>query len=472
MAIPSKQGVSRRTFLAQTSGALIATAITSHAAGESTPRQPNILYIFGDEHRYQSLPFTEMPPLQTPAFVRMASEGVCFTNCISNYPVCSPYRAMLLTSRWPYQTGITDNSLPLRNTEQTLGKTFQQAGYRTGYIGKWHLGGTRAESFGFDASLIWDGGEGHWRSKYHPRRGGPVVYEGYTPTGMTDQAIAFIRQAAQDKKRFMLILSWIPPHAPFQQVSDSKKALYPKGSLPYRPNIPASIQGAEASTENKAVIWEQNDWVDYQGYHAHISAIDDELARLLALLAELGIDDNTLVMYSSDHGSMQGSHSLGGKRQPYEESIRVPLLARWPGRIPAGQKRTPLIGAIDLFPTLCGLAGLTAPDTCMGRDMSNVVFDQNASPQDDTDQFIMHIAKEHASGGKNHPAPLFRGLRTMRHTYARFVNEGGVLFDNQEDPYQMHNQFYDPAWATLRKELDDRLRARLKQAEDPCAFAS
>ena len=394
----------RRAFLAAGGAALLA----AHSTHSQTASKPNILYVFSDEHRYQSMSFTEMPELQTPAMARMAREGFSFTNCISNYPVCSPHRAILMTGRWPYQTGMIDNNIDLAETEMTLAKAFQAAGYDTAYIGKWHLGGTRAEPFGFDLSLIWTGTNTHYdQAQYHPSQGDPVRPKGYNATNMTDQAIAYLER--ERTKPFFLMLSLNPPHADFLDAPPEKKALYPDGRLPHRPNFQQSdAKGASGAFRVGSP--------HYEGYHAHISAIDDELARIMDTLDRLGLTENTLLFYSSDHGSMQGSHGVGSKRQPYEESIRVPFLVRAPGHIAPGSRSDALFSSIDIMPTLCGLAGLPVPSSCQGQDFSSWIT--GGRGPDPESQLIMHIQKLNASGGNAHPAPLFRGLRTKTHTYA------------------------------------------------------
>ena len=448
--------LSRRSFLAGAGAAFAAGyGLTRCDAAET---RPNIVYVFSDEHRYQSMSFTEMPGLQTPVMERMSREGFTFHRCISNYPVCSPYRAILMTGRYPYQTGMTDNNLQLRDDEYTLGDAFRDAGYHTGYIGKWHLGGTRAEPFGFDLSLIWTNTNRHYdQSLYHPKDGEPVRPKGYNATLMTDQALDFI--AAAGDKPYFLMVSLNPPHANFTDAPPDVKALYPKDSLPYRPNV--SLDNA-ADTGH---ISQRNSYPHYEGYHAHISAIDRELGRVLKAVAASPRARNTVVIYTSDHGSMFGSHGVGSKRQPFEESIRVPFMAWCPGRIPAGRASNALFGAPDLMPTLCGLAGLSAPPSCMGEDFSGHIMG-GAGPEPDA-QLIMHIAKDQASGGQSHPAPIFRGVRTARHTYA--VNENGpmYLFDNTADPYQMNNLVDDLDHDALRKKLHDTLAVLLTKAEDP-----
>lgn len=387
----------------------------------------NVIFVFADEHRYQSMGFSEMPQLKTPTMDKMAAEGVSFRNAIANYPVCSPHRAILMTGRWPYQTGITDNGIPLSDAELTVGDVFADAGYATGYIGKWHLGGVRAEPFGFEWSRIWSGTNTHYdKAKYHPEDGDAVQPKGYNATLMTDQAIDFIERKSEGP--FFLMVSLNPPHSRFDDAPPSKLALYPEGSLTRRPNTVVSSQrgGPFAFTD-----------ADYRGYHAHVSAVDDELARLFSAIREADLWGNTVVVYSSDHGSMLGSHGVGSKRQPYEESIRIPFIVYGPGIIEPQPEREELLGAIDIMPTLLGIAGLPTPASCEGRDFSPWLFGKKGPDPDH--QLIMHISKLNASRGNEHPAPIFRGVRTRRHTFATGVEGPMVFFDNDKDPYQLTN---------------------------------
>ncbi len=459
--------LSRRGFMARVAGGLAAaTGLSCASTHAAQGRRPNVIFAFSDEHRWQSMSTGEMPEVQTPNMAALAAQGVQFTHCISNYPVCSPHRAILLTGQWPYTQGVIDNDIALKPTEDCLGHPFRRAGYRTGYIGKWHLGGTRAEPFGFDTSLIWTGTNRHWDvSKYHPAEGDPVQPKGYNATLMTDQALDFIEshQRSHGGQPFMLVLSWNPPHSDFLDPPEAKKALYGEGSLPWRPNVPEELR---RDTGEKQAIWDKNGWPYYRGYHGHISAIDDELGRIMGKLEALGIADNTILVYSADHGTMMGSHGLGGKRLPYEESIRVPLLIRWPKRIPAGARMDDLVGTIDLMPTLCGLAGVDVPEVCHGRNLSPLALGAKMALKSQP-QILMHISKDNASGGQDHPAPLFRGVRTERYTYATYPDKPWFLFDNIDDPYQLRNLIDMPDYATVRQELESLLKDLLVKAGDP-----
>ena len=446
----------RRAFLASAGAALVAPGLAFPGAADADAR-PNVIFVFSDEHRYQSMSFTETPEVHTPVMARMARDGFCFDQCVSNYPVCSPYRGMLMTGRWPFQTGVIDNNIDLRHSEYALGHAFKDAGYRTGYIGKWHLGGTRAEPFGFDVSLIWTNTNSYFdTSVYHPQDGSPVQPRGYNATLMTDQALAFIEDAGSAP--YFLALSLNPPHARFTEAPPEARALYPDGSLSLRPN-------ARLDRPDDGFIANQNGTPHYEGYHAHITAVDRELGRILDAVKDSERGRDTIVVYSSDHGTQFGSHGVGSKRQPYEESLRVPFLAWSPDRIPAGARSNALIGTPDMMPTLCGLAGIPVPESCAGQDFSGHILG-GAGPEPEA-QLIMHIAKDNASGGASHPAPLFRGVRTVQYTYT--INEHGPfhLFNNREDPYQMRNLADDPAYAPVRQTLHETLRTLLAAAEDP-----
>ncbi|MFO7973667.1 MAG: sulfatase [Candidatus Hydrogenedentota bacterium] len=454
----------RRDFIKYAaSGIALAAVSRERVRGAEFSAQPNVVYLFSDEHRWQSMSFTEMPELHTPNMAAMAAQGAEFTHTISNYPVCSPHRAMLMTSRWPYQQGVTDNDIHLSPDEITLGKVFKAAGYRTGYIGKWHLGGRRAEPFGFDLSLIWNFTWFHRdKARYHPAGQGPVCPKGYNATLMTDQALAFIHENAGASKPFFLMVGWDPPHAIFEDAPDEKKALYPEGSLLYRPNVDQSVKG---SAKGRVALVRKRDSLIYRGYHAHITAIDEELGRVLKALDDLKLTRDTIVVYSSDHGTMFGSHGLKSKRQPYEESIRVPFLVRWPGIVPAGLKNHALFGSIDIMPTLCGLAGVDIPSTCEGQDFSPALLGKDGPDPDF--QPIMHISEKNSPVPKKYLAPLFRGVRTKRYTYAITPDGKGFLFDNQKDPYQLMNLFGNPDMADIRKQLEALTRQWLKKARDP-----
>lgn len=440
--------ISRREFI----GGVAVAATAPLIAGAARPsKKPNVVYLFADEHRYQSMSFTETPAVKTPNMARMAREGASFTHAISNNPVCTPHRAMLLTGQWCYSNGLVENNGTLAPWQKTIAHAFNDAGYTTGYTGKWHIGSI-PQLAGFDWHQHYKSTDVHWDSLATDLHGTgkTTKRKGYNATAMTNEALSFIEDNAA--KPFMLTVSWNPPHAVFTDPPEDKKALYPSSEkLPWRTNA------AEATKEK----W----WTKYQGYHAHISAIDEEIGRVLAKLKALGIDDKTIVVYSADHGSMMNSHGRGNKRNPQEESIRVPFLVRHPGAIKAGQVRDELFGTIDIFPTLCGLAGIKIPAACQGDDFSPNLHGERGP--DPSSQLIMHVGRKPRKATSKNDADFFRGVRGKRFTYT--VNGDGPwqLFDNEADPYQLKNLIDDPAYADERKRLRGELDRWIAKAEDP-----
>ncbi len=462
---------SRRQFLRQTTAASSALALGSAARGARADGPgPNVVYVFSDQHRHQSMSFTEMPELYMPNLARMAQEGTSFSNCVSNYPLCSPHRAILMTGLFPYQMamrnespGMIDNNLPLSPNQATLGKAFRDAGCATGYIGKWHLGGdTTAHEFGFDFSRIWENTNEHWDSYYFDDDGvNSANVTEYNATAMTDQALQYIQD--HQAERFFLMLSLNPPHGHFDDARPDMLARYPdpETSLSRRPNYEGRPSHLDA------------DWERYQGYHAHISGVDAEIGRIMARLDALGLSENTILVYSADHGSMMFSQGLRGKRYPYEESVRVPFLVRWPGTVPANAVRETLLGTIDTMPTLCALAGVPVPSQCVGQNLSKSVLGQpGPEPQS---QFIMHIRND-VTANADRWFPYFRGVRTARHTFA-YRGQGAwhdagnwLLFDNLADPYQQSNLLAAPEEDQIPAMLEQMLTEWLETAQDPFPF--
>lgn len=454
------QNLSRRDVLR---GAVAAGAT---AASAQNARKPNLLFVFSDQHRACSMPGEAFNDANAPALARLASTGTTFTHCISNYPVCSPYRGILMTGRWPYQTGVIDNAYPLRRSEYSLGEAFRDAGYRTGYVGKWHLDARGAEGH----ALKPDGEERHGFAEWHawyntnphfdrshtydPKTGRQRIPAGYNATLMTDDAIAFIER--NKGRPWMLVLSLNPPHPPFHDAPPELLRNYPESELQLRPNtveaVTRGVGGRGRSVRR-----------DLAGYNAHIEGVDLEIARLMEFLERNGLSGDTIVVYTSDHGEMLGAQNRTGKRLPHDESCRVPFVVRMPGRT-TGKRTDVLLGTIDIYPTLCGMAGIPVPASCVGRDLSGAARDE---PVDGPEhQFLMHVSKMHASGGVNHTSPIFRGIRTRRYTYACGEIGRWCLYDNEEDPYQLRNLADDSSRASLMGDLDGEVLEYLRQAGD------
>ena len=443
-----------------------APKVQQHAAPRATAgrKRPNILFVFSDEHRWSSLPFTQMPELKAPTFTRLAQEGLSLNCCVSNNPVCVPYRAMLISGMWPHRnTAVANeyfgNSDMIGKDAPTIAHTFKAGGYTTGYVGKWHLKPETTYQAGFDSFQHWLWGDDHWNTKWRDVSAGETEWRTYTKhnlEGMTDHALSFMRAHAQDEKPFLMMLSWNPPHWRWDDAPKEFLDLYPDGKLSVRPN---------ADPEQTNHLW-------YRNYHAHITANDAYMDKLLAGLDEMGIADNTIVIYTSDHGSGFTSQGYSSKTNPFDETIRVPFLMRYKGHVTAGKTLDTPVGTIDLYPTLCGLAGITPPDHCGGQDLSGHLMGRDGpAPEGQLTMLVTNpkLFFRQANGekiGPNEHWP-FRGIRTSRYTYTVRADGEWHLFDNQADPYQMKDLKDDPAFASLKADLRKKLEKILAQSETP-----
>lgn len=334
---------------------------------EPSVRRPNILYVFSDQHREYSLPGKVHSPIVAPTFESFAKQNFVMENCISNCQLCMPHRSILVSGRWPQQCGFMRNGgdNALAPSEYGLGQAFKDAGYHTGYVGKWHL--YKGEGhfvpagplrFGFDYWRVWGNTNTHYDDyTWNPVTGIKETVAGWAPIGMTDQAIEFIGQ--QKDAPWMLVVSWNPPHPPFNPPAEDTKP-YPRDTIPLRPNVSLKRRGGSASPyaelESDSTLRTAE-----QGYYGLITGVDKQFQRLLDSLESTGQAANTIVIYTSDHGEMMGTNGLMKKQTPWEESSHVPFFVRIPGATNPGTSSRTLMSSIDLYPTLCGLAGIPTP---------------------------------------------------------------------------------------------------------------
>lgn len=429
-------------------------------------KKPNVLFVFSDEHRWCSLPFTEMPQVVAPNMTRLAQEGMRFDNCCSTSPICIPYRGMLITGQWPHQSQCISNDYFVNGKvigleSPTIAQVFRKEGYITAYVGKWHLRNDTVKNAGFDYFKHWLYGDNHWETPVQDVPSGedfkPV--KGYNAILMTDQALDFIRMNADSDKPWLMMLSINPPHWRWDDAPEEYVKLYPQESLAFRPNV----------TQDRYKRGQE--LLHYQHYHAHITAVDKQLGRIMNELKKLGLEKDTILVYTSDHGSSFGSNGVGSKANPFEEAVRVPFIIRWPRHIKAGKISDSNMGTIDLFPTLCGLAGINPPEECRGQDFSPVILGKPGP--DPASQFIL-VNNFQRNYFRSQLDPLkpnifypFRGVRTKQYTYAVNAEGEWLLYDNRKDPYQMNNLVDDPAYYDIKTQLRKELESWLAKAEDP-----
>lgn len=426
-------------------------------------KRPNVLIVFGDQHRAGMTGAEGDRQAITPHIDRLAAQGVLLTHCIVNAPVCCPSRGTMWTGTYPTTHRVIANDLPIRTDLPSLATVARDAGYRTGYIGKWHLDGVSRRKFtppgprrlGFDDWAAYNCSHAYFNCKYYRDTDELIRVDGYEPTVQTDLAIEFIEKTDQDDRPFLLALSWGPPHDPYPQVPQRFRDMFDPESIVLRPNVKLDADNPLAHQLDP-----RRTTADY---YAAITALDEELGRLLKRLNELKLDDNTLVIFTSDHGDMLWSHGWMKKQAPFDESIRVPFIARGPGVDAAAQSHG-LFSLVDLTPTLLTMMGLTVPQTMQGHDRSGLLTgDQHAS----ADAVLITNQLTCDESAKQN-MPEWRGVRTAHHTYVEQV--GGIpwlLYDNQSDPYQVNNRVNDPLLHDLQTRLKERLYALLQESNDP-----
>jgi arylsulfatase A-like enzyme len=277
----------------------------------------------------------------------------------------------------------------------------------------------------------------------------PRKWDGYDATEQTRDAQQYIVDHAGTDKPFMLVLSWGPPHNPYQTAPQQYRDRFDPAKIQLRPNVSPECQEQARK--------------DLAGYYAHTAALDDLLGDLMNTLESQGIADDTLLVFWSDHGDMIGSQGHQRKQRPWDESIRVPLVMRYARRLgtKARQIDTP-ITTLDLMPTLLGMSGIKVPDTCEGVDYTPHIREGGPAPTDAALIACFHPFGEYerANNGRE-----YRGVRTNRYTYARTLDGPWLLYDNETDPYQLRNLVNDPAHAAVQQDLEAKLQ-RLLDAHD------
>lgn len=422
---------------------------------------PSVLLILTDQWRRQALGCHHDPVIRTPNIDGLAAHGVNLRRCYTVDPVCTPARAALQTGRYPHQTGLIANNLHFREGEVGLAACFADAGYATGYIGKWHLCGGDRPGFvpperrvGFNYFAGFNRGHAYCDPLYFTTEGElrrPGVFE---PAYQTDLALDFME--ARGDEPFFLMVSYGPPHMPYRP-PDGHDRVKPE-DLVWRPNVP---QNERLDPETIG---------DLCGYYGLGEAVDAQIGRLLEHLATTEGDESTIVVFTSDHGDMHGSHGMHYKGKPQEESLGIPLIVCGPG-IPQGAVLDDLACTVDVPPALLSLCGLPIPETMVGRDVSPLLRGED-----------MEIGSVYCEGRMNarDPARLEEGARgrgqyldwraivTPRYKLALdCTGEVFWLTDLAEDPYELRNLAGLAETTQVQNMLLAQLRERGREFGDP-----
>ena len=449
--------------------AIAATAFGSAARAQegSEPRR-NVIFILSDDHRYDFMSFLDTPPfLETPALDRMAAKGVHIQYAFVSTSLCSPSRASILTGQYAHRHGVVDNQRDVAPGTRFFPELMQEAGYETAFIGKWHMGDDNdAPRPGFDHWVSFRG-QGVYSNPLLNIDGAREQHTGYTAEILTDYAIDWLGE--EREQPFFLYLSHKSVHAMFEP-DEQDLGRYDGYELPQPVTMPDTEERREAMPD--WVVEQRNSWhgVDYmyhgamdfdtfyRRYTETLHSLDRSIGRLVDFLEDSGLERNTLVIYMGDNGFSFGEHGLIDKRQMYEESMRVPMLAYGPGMIDPGTTMTQMVQNIDIAPTMLEIAGVEPPPEMDGRSFLPLLEGRAVEWRDS-------VIYEYYWEWNYPQTPTMFGLRTDQFKYIFYYGlwENDELFDLVADPYEENNLALQPGYRAqvneLRRELFTQLEA-------------
>jgi arylsulfatase A-like enzyme len=445
--------------------------------------RPNLVYVFADQLRYFSCGFAGDKLAQTPNMDMLSQQGMNFQQAVASAPVCAPYRASLLTGKYTTSTGMVINELRINPNQRCLGHILTEAGYDTCYIGKWHMYANQLghhddpknshippgpDRLGFDDE--WYAYNFHHEnygpnSYYHTETAEKISYgEGvYEADAQTDIAIDYLERYASTDKPFAMVLSWGVPHDPWtaENTPAEYAAQFDPKDFPNPPNYkpdndPYGDSWSRLSEEERVElpVWRAN-------YAAQVASIDACLGRLMNALDNLGLAENTIFVFTSDHGEMFGAQGRRAKNTFYEEACRVPLLIRWPKAIKGEQCTDACLGTVDIMPTLLGLMDLGVPKDVEGFNLSGLLKGESKTEPDAAMMMICGATADWDDGFE------WRALRDKRFTYGIYRRDRSeLLFDNVRDPYQMTNLVADPEYRDVLERMRSLLRQKMVAIND------
>ena len=533
--MPREGMVTRRSFLRSMSalGALAAVdplLSPLKASERHGGKRPNIVFFYVDQHRRDSLGFMGVDPVLTPHLDAFAKGSAVFTNAYCTTPLCTPARAALYTGRYPAATGVINNGCQLSKEESRkgIGYALREAGYSTGYIGKYHLGDhwkvktTREhvpqwQRAGFEFWYANNLNHSHFVNLNGTGDDKVIVEYGWQPEHETDVAMDFIANDStrfdklpakkrDPKKPFALFINFSPPHNGRYTSPEQFAAVQAKAAAANRP--PTSMEFSKGSDNQppgyiapekyrqryekdyKRVLAKMRERGNFKNlnpfkgtggreltrrllvqYFGAVTAVDDAFGRLLKFLDAEGLADNTIVVFSSDHGEMLGAHGRKQKHIWYDEAEAVPLMIRWPGAIRPARHES-LTTTVDSMPTLLDLAGVKIPKTVQGKSLAPLLTGKGNYQEQEAVYYCFHQRKPNLK----HKAQTghFEAVRTKTHLYVEHFNRSKLkifIYDLKKDPYQLEpilkGQGLDRLFAKMAKLMAAKRRATLEDHDKP-----
>jgi arylsulfatase A-like enzyme len=451
----------------------VSCAIHAQDNQRAAQRPPNILFLLTDDQRPDTIAALGNKVIQTPSLDRLVREGVAFTRAVSANPICTPSRAEILTGCSGFRNGVIDFGRKIDPALATWPTTFRRSGYHTWYVGKWHNDGKPIER-GYEASLgLYHGGGGRWAKDAMDFKGFKITgYRGWVfqsddgqlfpekGVGLThdisrhfaDAAIELIRR--RPAKPFFLHVNFTAPHDPlimppgYEDKYRPQDMPLPPNFLPQHPFDHGNFDGRD----ERLLPWPRTEDIVRRTtamYYAVVSHMDQQIGRILDALDETNQADNTIVIFSSDHGVALGSHGLRGKQNMYEHTIGVPLIIRGPG-VPRGERRNAQVYLRDLFPTACKMASLDIPASVEGKSLFPVLDDRQVEVHP---HVICYFRDKQ------------RMIRTDRWKLIHYPHiDRWQLFDLVSDPFELKDLSNNPAQAGRIGGLQQKLAEWLKQA--------
>lgn len=436
-------------------------------------RRPNIIWIFGDQHRAQATGYNGDPNVFTPNLDNLAASGVNFCNALSGFPLCCPSRGSLLTGRYPHKV-VPGHEHQLPPEQLTIAHVFQEAGYRTAYFGKWHLDGFHERNGraamhiippdrrgGFQEWTGYENNNSQWDCWIHGGEAENAFHrrlDGYETDELTTLFTEYLERVGSvdpgEVTPFFAVLSVQPPHDPYMAPSQYRRRLS-ADHVRLRKNVP-DIPSVVSQAKRELA-----------GYYAMIENLDDNVGKIMETLRRLNLFDDTHIIFFSDHGDMHGSHGQFRKTSPFEEAIRVPFiisgeLSFYNGRR-TGSSSVPL-NHVDVAPTTLGLCGIDKPSWMDGTDYSSHrLSSRETVPEPDSAYLQCVIPTGHAHSVDR----AWRGIVTRDGwKYVAFEEVPWLMFNLNDDPYEQVNLAHNSLYAPIRRKLNQRVAEWIHDTDD------
>jgi len=434
-------------------------------------KRKNVIWLFGDQHRAQALSCNGDPNVNTPEIDRLAVEGQNFSNAVSGMPLCCPFRGSLVSGKYPHHS-VPGHESQMPPEDPTVATVFNDNGYNTAYFGKWHLDGWHERNGRAAFHIVpperrgdfkewtgFDNNNSQWDSWVHGGEGENAFHyrlPGYETDCLTDLLIDYIERKENDETPFFAVLSVQPPHNPYIAPAEFMGKHNPQ-QLEMRPNVPNTDRVMKKARK------------DLAGAYAQIENLDWNVGRIRHALVDAGLEDDTHIVFFSDHGDMHGSHGQFLKMTPHEEAIRIPFIIGGCTPMNYGNEicrdSDSVVNHVDIAPTTLGLCGIDAPNWMEGFDYScDRLKNRESKGSKPQSAFIQSVIPTKHENSIDQP---WRGVVTVDGwKYVCFENQQWLLFNLNEDPYELANLAFNTIYKGKRQELNDMLQEWIDKTGD------